>query len=1294
MPVSSAPKSTATRQFASLTLAPVDPQKIADLRSLLEQIGDETVRSMRGEALGRPPLIPFEQLRTIHYARFVLLEPYGGIGPLLAFATDYDGPEGEDQCPERRAFARHLDELQTVASTGLERVFGHCAGYRAGECAAFMRKHQCAARTFYVGSSGRSRAQIVWESELRREVDRLLDAGNLPKHPPDRVRAAVLAQLAGTYPTIPNFPAQPDFSPRLTKVKWWLLIALLVLPSAVLAAAWLLGELWFFFAFVLGVVALAAVLVWRFRQLESSDPQFQPQYGQKTHAHFIRAAANENLFLQNQLTHLVPVKPGPLRWTLIRVVFAALDILARYRYNRGKLGDIPSIHFARWALIPGRGVLFFSNFDSSWQSYLGDFIDKASSGLTAVWSNTVGYPRTKWLLKAGSRDASRFLAWTRAHQQRTQVWYCAYPGLSIVNVNSNTEIRRGLADPQFDPANWLFHLRNVDQLATDQLFGDERKQAPLAMRDIQGIILWGYGHMPEARYLMFRVARPGPELCAWLAQLQLTSAEGERNDQPPEPLLNIAFTARGLRALGVEDALCQSFATPFVQGAEHPYRTQVNGDVDVNAPENWAWGSEQKPVHVLLLVYARTLTSIEHYAEVYRREAERAGLDLVVALEGTTLQDRKEHFGFRDGIAQPMVKGSGRGAIEDNTVAAGEFLLGHRDGYDNVSHHPESSAGFAFGRNGSYLVFRQLEQNVPEFWQYCASRGDAVRTASKLVGRWPSGAPLVRHPEVDPNDPRFSDEDTFTYLANDSDNDRYGARCPFGAHIRRSNPRDWQLGADPAESLKLANLHRILRRGRPYGPPLDESMSAEALLAKSTGDDHATAAAARGLQFLCFNADIERQFEFIQQQWCNNPKFAGQNSDADPLLGARPTTAELGLDAPVFTLQSDVRTELDARVTQMQRFVRVVGSGYFFMPSIPAVKMLGGEVISNSSPPSLESVAPDEQLHIDNLIDTLRSKMQEDFAGGRTLRDAHPKMHGCVRAQFTVEPGLDPSLAVGLFSEPKTYKAWVRFSNQNGKPGPDARRDIRGVALKLMGVPGKKLIDGNEDCGTHDFILITAQRFVCKDVAEFAGLIRALASGWRTLIWFLVRHLGVAWRLFRSLKRHTSPLDMPYFSVVPYLCGTDAVKYVLRPAAPAKRSIPANPAPNYLRDALIGDLAETTVRFEFLVQPRRNSDLPIERPEVAWPEAKAPLIKVATLEIPNQTFDTAAQREFGDNLSFNPWRCLPEHRPLGSVSRARRQVYRVLAAFRHDRNAAQQVEPEPWQDRAPPSSSPNKLKQT
>ena len=259
-------------------------------------------------------------------------------------------------------------------------------------------------------------------------------------------------------------------------------------------------------------------------------------------------------------------------------------------------------------------------------------------------------------------------------------------------------------------------------------------------------------------------------------------------------------------------------------------------------------------------------------------QATAAGLELVTALEGTTLPGRKEHFGFRDGIAQPELKGSGRGGLDRQPVEPGEFLLGHRDGYGNVSYGPESPAGFAFGVNGSYLVFRQLAQDAEAFWRYAAAidHENPVKAASKLVGRWPSGAPLVRHPDIDPDSARFADDDTFTYLSNDDDNDRFGARCPFGAHIRRTNPRDWQLGETPDESSRLANLHRILRRGRPYGKPLEDSMLASELVREALVEGATKPPAERGLQFLCFNANIDRQFEFAQQQWAQNPKFASQ----------------------------------------------------------------------------------------------------------------------------------------------------------------------------------------------------------------------------------------------------------------------------------------------------------------------------------------------------------------------------------------------------------------------------------
>jgi len=153
------------------------------------------------------------------------------------------------------------------------------------------------------------------------------------------------------------------------------------------------------------------------------------------------------------------VKPGPFRRALLRAVLLVIDYLAKNYFVHGKLDAISSIHFAHWYLIDGgKRLAFVSNFDSSWESYLGDFIDQESSGLTAIWSNSVGYPRTEFLVRAGSRAGEHFKAWARHIQVPTQVWYSAYPALSVLNINDNTLIRRGLADPSIEPSQWLAKL--------------------------------------------------------------------------------------------------------------------------------------------------------------------------------------------------------------------------------------------------------------------------------------------------------------------------------------------------------------------------------------------------------------------------------------------------------------------------------------------------------------------------------------------------------------------------------------------------------------------------------------------------------------------------------------------------------------------------------------------------------------------------------------------------------------------------------------------------------------------
>jgi hypothetical protein len=319
----------------------------------------------------------------------------------------------------------------------------------------------------------------------------------------------------------------------------------------------------------------------------------------------------------------------------------------------------------------------------------------------------------------------------------------------------------------------------------------------------------------------------------------------------------------------------------------------------------------------------------------------------------------------------------------------------------------------------------------------------------------------------------------------------------------------------------------------------------------------------------------------------------------------------------------------------------------------------------------------DEQTHIDSLIGRLRARMEGDYAKGRMLRDAHPKMHGCVRGEFAIEPDLAEELRVGLFSSARRYPIWVRFSNQSGTVAPDSKGDIRGVAMKLMGVDGLKLLPANEaQGGTHDFILISEDRFVTKDVAQFDGLVQALTGGARRMLWFFMTHPRAARNLWVSLKYCGSPLSIRYFSVAPYLFGQRAVKYSLTPRDVKAETLPADKSDNFLRTAMVNRLNRDEAVFDFSVQFQTDAAaMPIEDPDVAWDEAVSPFRKVATLTIPPQVFDTPGRREFGDNLSFNPWRCLAEHRPLGGISRARRQVYEALSIFRHERNQAARAEP-------------------
>ncbi|MEA2484895.1 MAG: hypothetical protein QOD46_6 [Actinomycetota bacterium] len=458
------------------------------------------------------------------------------------------------------------------------------------------------------------------------------------------------------------------------------------------------------------------------------------------------------------------------------------------------------------------------------------------------------------------------------------------------------------------------------------------------LTDVQGLIARGYGGLAAARFLILEFREGGADAAGWLRKIAAAVTPG--TERPDRRAAHVAFTSPGLRKLGLAEAL-GSFSNEFVDGMTTAHRSRILGDVGDSAPEKWRWGGPLTPeVDGVLLLYARDgreLTALENELGV------DAGISVLERLGTSDLQGH-EPFGFRDGISQPFIEGLSQKGPAETTLRFGEFVLGYPNEYGLVTQGPLLDPGadpmrllFSdavsgrpdLGRNGTYLVFRQLSQDVRGFWRFLdtATRGSdgrsrpdqRLRLAAKMVGRWPSGAPLALAPFTD--DASLYNTNDFAY----HNGDRAGTRCPIGAHIRRANPRD-SLDPDPgtAKSYAINKRHRILRRGREYGPPLTPE---EAL-----GDtDHHSADDERGLHFICLNANIARQFEFVSGTWLNDPKFAGLFDDADPLVG--PSDPYGG----TFTIPSAPVRE---RVTRMPRFVSVRGGAYLFMPGVAATHYL------------------------------------------------------------------------------------------------------------------------------------------------------------------------------------------------------------------------------------------------------------------------------------------------------------------------------------------------------------------
>jgi len=486
--------------------------------------------------------------------------------------------------------------------------------------------------------------------------------------------------------------------------------------------------------------------------------------------------------------------------------------------------------------------------------------------------------------------------------------------------------------------------------------------------DIQGLVRYGYRKLTQASFLLLRV-RDAASARAWLARCPVSSAREQ--SPPPRTVLQVAVSSPGLRALGVSEDIVQGFSREFLAGMNSDdARSRRLGDQGTNAPARWEWGGQpQSAPHLLLMLYAWP-GELEAWQRQLLDQCS-AGFDLVRCLD-TSDMDGVEPFGFADGISQPTLDWDRDRPVRDQEVldysnlsCLGEYLLGYPNEYGEYTDRPllrdeldpdgnlpraEESPELAdLGRNGSYLVLRQLHQDVGGFWRFvdAAVKGDAAQReqlAAAMVGRSRDGLPLAggASEAIEGEDDPLN---SFTYL-----HDRRGERCPIGAHIRRSNPRNADLppgghglisrlvrtlGFDAQalgdDRVSSTRFHRLLRRGREYG----QGLSLEQALA---GQD--AAGQGTGLHFVCLGASIARQFEFVQGAWIAGTHFASLHNESDPLLGNRLPGPD-GEPTDGFSMPTESGCAIHR--TELPQFVRVVGGAYFFLPGIRALRYLAKE---------------------------------------------------------------------------------------------------------------------------------------------------------------------------------------------------------------------------------------------------------------------------------------------------------------------------------------------------------------
>ncbi len=323
-----------------------------------------------------------------------------------------------------------------------------------------------------------------------------------------------------------------------------------------------------------------------------------------------------------------------------------------------------------------------------------------------------------------------------------------------------------------------------------------------------------------------------------------------------------------------------------------------------------------------------------------------------------------------------------------------------------------------------------------------------------------------------------------------------------------------------------------------------------------------------------------------------------------------------------------------------------------------------------------EEIPADESVAVQEVVMLIRNQIESEARNqGRAFRDAHRKHHGCVKASFQVADALPDSIKYGVFSQGKTYNAVIRYSNGSGQVQDDREGDGRGMAVKVLGVTGERNLSENDDeTSSQDFLMINNPVFFVRDAEDYVKFQKAVQSG--DLIWWLLHPMRV---LHEALivkdirdRKISNPLDSTYFSMTASKLGPSQMKFRAIPCGKNVFLNPSNSA-DRLRENLEATLAKGSACFLFQVQLRTiPEDMPVEDPTIEWNEEDAPFETVAQITIPEQK---PAQGESCEALSFNPWNGLQQHRPLGGISRVRKDVYQAISRFRHEFNNQKRIEP-------------------